>query len=90
MESRIGEVFAGVISGVTKWGAYVELSNTVEGLVHVTNMRDDHYDYGEERHELVGEHTGNIYKLGQKVQIQVLEVDLLRRTIDFQFYEEED
>ena len=69
MEEHIGEVFEGVISSITKWGIYVELPNTIEGLVHVTNMHDDHYDYIEERFEMVGEHTRKVYKLGQTVYI---------------------
>lgn len=90
MKDRIGEEFDGVISGLTKWGAYVELENTIEGLVHVTNMRDDHYDYWEEQYELVGEHTRKVYKLGQKVRVRVLDVDRLQRTIDFEFCEAEE
>ncbi|WP_050640225.1 MULTISPECIES: ribonuclease R [Clostridia] len=90
MRHRIGEEFDGVISGLTKWGAYVELENTIEGLVHVTNMRDDHYDYREEQYELVGEHTRKVYKLGQKVRVRVLDADRLQRTIDFEFCETED
>ena len=58
MEKHLGEEFEGVISSITKWGVYVELPNTIEGLIHVTNMRDDHYNYIEERYEMVGEHTG--------------------------------
>ena len=54
MEAHIGEVFEGVISGITNWGIYVELSNTIEGLVHVANMYDDHYDYYDDRYEMVG------------------------------------
>ncbi len=88
MKERIGEEFEGVISGITKWGAYVELQNTIEGLVHVTNMYDDHYEYWEEQHELIGEHTRNVYKLGQVVRIRVLGVDRLQRTIDFEFCED--
>lgn len=90
MKERIGEEFEGVISGITKWGAYVELPNTIEGLVHVTNMRDDHYEYWEEQYELIGEHTRNVYKLGQTVRIRVIGIDRLQRTIDFEFCEEED
>lgn len=90
MQARIGETFEGVISGLTKWGAYVELENTIEGLVHVMNMTDDHYDYREDQYELVGEHTRKVYKLGQKVRVRVLDVDRLSRTIDFEFCEEEE
>ena len=89
MQDRIGEEFEGVISGITKWGAYVELENTIEGLVHVTNMSDDHYDYWEEQYELIGEHTRNVYKLGQKVRVRVLGADRLQRTIDFEFCEDD-
>ena len=83
MSEHIGETFAGVISSITKWGLYVELPNTIEGLVHVTNMSDDHYDYYEEQCEMVGEHTGKRYKLGETVTVAVYDTDTLRRTIDF-------
>lgn len=89
MKQHIGEEYEGVISGITKWGAYVELPNTVEGLVHVTNMKDDHYEYWEERYELIGAHTQKVYKLGQTVRVRVIGADRLQRTIDFVFAEEE-
>ena len=88
MEQYIGAEFEGVISGITRWGMYVELDNTVEGLVHVTNMKDDHYEYQEQSYEMVGIHTGKRYKLGQKIQIRVLDTDRLMRTIDFEIAEE--
>ncbi len=88
MQERIGEVFEGVVSGMTKWGMYVELSNTIEGLVHVTNMQDDHYDYHEGSYEMVGEHTGKVYKLGQKVWIRVIDTNRMMRTIDFEIVSE--
>ena len=84
MQKRIGEEYEGVISGVTKWGVYVELPNTIEGLVHVADMRDDHYEFAEERYELVGEHTGKTYKLGQKVRVRVTEADRIQRTVNFE------
>ncbi|MDO4312224.1 MAG: ribonuclease R [Eubacteriales bacterium] len=84
MSQRIGQVYEGVISGITAWGIYVELPNTVEGLVHVTNMYDDHYDYYEDRYEMVGAHTGKTYKLGQSVCVRVTGADLLTRTVDFE------
>ena len=87
MKDRIGEEFEGVISGITKWGVYVELPNTIEGLVHVANMWDDHYEYWEERYEMIGEHTRNVYKLGQTVRVRVIDVDRLQRVIDFEFCE---
>lgn len=88
MKEHIGEEFEGVISGITKWGAYVELPNTIEGLVHVVNMRNDHYEYIEDKYELMGERTRNVYKLGQVVRIRVLGIDRLQRTIDFEFCED--
>ena len=90
MEAHIGEVFEGVISGITNWGIYVELSNTLEGLVHVANMYDDHYDYYEDRYEMVGEHTGKTYKLGETVYVRVIDADCLTRTIDFEMADEGD
>lgn len=83
MESRIGEVFDGVISGVTEWGFYVELSNTIEGLVHVTTLVDDYFHYNESTYELIGETTNKSYKLGQKVKVIVAGCDRMMRTIDF-------
>lgn len=84
MEAHMGEIFLGVISSITKWGIYVELPNTIEGLVHVVNMRDDHYEYAEERYEMVGARTGNVYKLGQEVYVRVTGTDRILRTIDFE------
>lgn len=84
MSQRIGQVYEGVISGVTGWGIYVELPNTVEGLVHVANMYDDHYDYYEDRYEMVGVHTGKTYKLGQTVYVRVIGADRVTRTVDFE------
>lgn len=89
MREHLGEEFEGVISSVTKWGIYVELPNTIEGLIHVTNMRDDHYNYVEERYEMVGEHTGNAYKLGETVWVRVIGTDFLQRTIDFELVRKE-
>jgi ribonuclease R len=88
MEEHLGEEFEGVISSVTKWGIYVELSNTIEGLVHVANMMDDHYDYYEDRYEMVGLRTRKTYKLGQKVYVAVARADKLTRTIDFEMIDE--
>lgn len=88
MSERIGETFMGVISSITKWGIYVELPDTIEGLIHVSNMRDDHYDYYEERYEMVGERTGRVYKLGQTLNVQVAGCDRLSRTIDFEIADE--
>ncbi len=83
MEKHIGEIYTGVISGVTEWGFYVELPNTVEGLVHVTTLAGDYFRYHEDTYELVGEATGMSYKLGQRIEVVVTGADRLMRTIDF-------
>lgn len=83
MEDHIGEQFEGVISGVTEWGFFVELPNTVEGLVRVTELHDDFYQYYEDTYELVGEVTNRRYKLGQKVKVELVATDKIMRTIDF-------
>ena len=90
MEQHIGEKFEGVISGVTEWGFFVELDNTVEGLVRVTELTDDFYQYYEDTYELVGEATNRRYKLGQKVQVRAEHCDRIMRTIDFALAGEED
>lgn len=87
MRGLIGEEFEGVISGMTGYGVYVELDNTVEGLVHVTTMADDHYIYDEKTYSMIGERTKKVYKLGQKVRIRVEAADKVTRTIDFSFVE---
>lgn len=83
MSDYIGEKFSGVISGITNWGMYVELPNTVEGMVRVSDMRDDYYIYDEQTYSLYGEHTRKTYKLGEKVLVEVVSTDKLLRTIDF-------
>lgn len=83
MSEHIGEVYEGVISGVTEWGFYVELPNTIEGLVHVTTLLDDYFCYSESTYELIGEATGKRYELGQKVMVVVAGTDSFMRTIDF-------
>ena len=83
MSYHLGEEFEGIISGVTDYGFYVELPNTVEGLVHVTSLRDDYYSYNEETYELSGELSHKVYHLGQKVRVRVADADALKRTVDF-------
>lgn len=87
MQERVGESFTGRISGVTGWGLYVELPNTVEGLVHVRNLQDDYYAFDEKQYILVGESTGHTYSLGQTIAVTVEGADLLARTIDFSLQE---
>ncbi len=83
MESHLGEVFEGVVSGVTAWGMFVELYNSCEGMVRAADMEDDFYIYDEKNMKLVGERTGNEYCLGQKVMVRVNGADRLTNTIDF-------
>ena len=84
MEKHLGEEFEGVISGVMEYGFFVELPNTVEGLVKVTELRDDFYQFYEDSYELVGEATNKRYKLGQRVKVRVIATDKILRTIDFE------
>lgn len=84
MKGHLSETFTGSISGVTGWGIYVQLPNTVEGLVPVRSLRDDYYAYVEEKALLVGERTGKSYGLGQEVRVLVASVDTTARTIDFE------
>ena len=88
MEKHIGETFEGVISSITTWGMYVELPNTVEGMIRVTDLLDDYYYYDEEKYEMVGKDTGHTFKLGQKVKVVVAKTDKLTRQIDFILAEE--
>lgn len=90
MQEHIGEEFEGVISGITNWGIYVELVNTVEGFVHVNSLEDDSYFYDEGTYEMRGSNTEKSYKLGQKVNIKVMGIDKIQRTIDFKIVKEDD
>ena len=83
MEAYIGEEFEGIISSVTAWGMYVELPNTVEGMIHISKLTGDYYIYRENTCELVGEATGRIYKIGMPVKIRVEDCDRFAKTIDF-------
>lgn len=83
MEQLVGQSFDGVISGVTAWGMYVELPNTVEGMVKVSSMSDDYYYFDEEHYSLVGETFNRTYKLGSTIRVVVDSVDKLLKTIDF-------
>ena len=85
MQDHIDEEFDGRISGITSWGIYVELENTVEGMIHVSNMFDDHYVYREKTYDMIGEHRGRVYTLGQQVRIRVIDADKEKRQIDFVF-----
>lgn len=83
MVGHIGEEFDGVISGVTAFGMFVELANGVEGLVHISSLNDDYYEFYEEKYALMGTHTHKLYRLGDTVRIEVLQVNVAERSIDF-------
>ena len=87
MEQFIGKTFDGVISGVTAWGVYVALPNTVEGMVHVSRLPGEYFYYQERTGELVGEMSGKRYQLGMPVSVRVIACDRFTRTIDFEITE---
>ncbi len=84
MQDYIGESFEGIVSGVTSWGIYVELPNTVEGMVRLSDMRDDYYEFEEEKYRVLGHYSGQEYRMGQKVKVKVSGVNPLSKTIDFE------
>ena len=84
MMDKIGEEFKGIISSLTNFGIFVQLENTIEGLVHFSNMLDDYYHFDEEKFHIIGERTNRLYKLGDEVTIKVIGVDIGKRNIDFQ------
>ena len=88
MEDRIGAEYEGTISGITAWGIYVELPNTVEGLIHVSRLWWDFFRYDESAYEMVGERTGQVFRLGEPVKIRVVGVDRLTKSIEFDLLED--
>jgi ribonuclease R len=88
MKDAVGQTFAGFISGVKSFGFFVELPNTVEGLIHVSNLNDDYYLYDEKHLMLVGEHTKKIFRIGDPIKVKVTRVNIEERQIDFELVEE--
>jgi ribonuclease R len=84
MMDKVGEEFEGIISSVTSFGIFVELDNTVEGLIRLSDMHDDYYHYHEAQHALIGERTSKIYRLGDEVKVRVARVSMEEKTIDFE------
>ena len=84
MSDKIGEQYTGAISSVTNFGLFVELENTVEGLVHVSYMTDDYYHFDERSYALIGERTGQVYRIGEEVVVEVIGVNLEERAVDFE------
>jgi ribonuclease R len=87
MQDRIGEVYDGIISSVTPFGLFVELENTIEGLIHVSSLLDDYYYYDEVHHSFIGERKRRVFKLGDAIKIRVARVNVDERTIDFSLEE---
>lgn len=83
METRIGNEYEGIISSVTSFGIFVELENTIEGLVRFENLGEEYFIYEEDRKRLIGEKTNKIYKIGDKIKIKVIKANKLLRQIDF-------
>ena len=88
MESKIGEEYEGIVSSVTNFGIFVELDNTVEGLIRYEKLGDEYFIYNEEKRQAIGEHTGKVYQIGHKVKIRVANASKLMRQIDFEICEE--
>ena len=84
MENKVGEEYEGIISSVTSFGIFVELENTVEGLIRFEDLGDEYFIYDEERKRLIGEHTKVVYKIGDKIKIRVKDASKLLRTVDFE------
>lgn len=89
MQDRIGEEFEGIVSSVTSFGMFVELPNTIEGLVHITALDDDYYVYDEAHLCLIGERTKKVYRLGDSIKVRCSKVDIPNREIYFDMIEDE-
>lgn len=90
MKKHIGEEFDGIISSLTNFGIFIQLENTIEGLVHFNNMLDDYYHFDEENYHIIGDRTKKMYKLGDEVKIRVTNSDVMKRDIDFEIVEKID
>ncbi|MEK3887886.1 ribonuclease R [Bacillus sp. FSL K6-3431] len=84
MEDKIGEEFEGIISSVTNFGMFIELPNTIEGLVHVSFMTDDYYHYDERHLAMIGERTGNVFRIGDEITVRLIKVNKIEHDIDFE------
>ncbi|MBA2871403.1 ribonuclease R [Anoxybacillus calidus] len=84
MEDKIGMEFDGIISSVTNFGLFVELPNTIEGLVHVSYLTDDYYRYDERHYAMIGERTGKVYRIGDEITVRVINVNKEERIVDFE------
>ena len=85
MQDKVGQVFDGIISGVTEWGFFVELKeNACEGLVHIRTLTDDFYEFNAEEYCIVGSYTGKVFQLGNETKVKLVNVNLQKKQIDFE------
>ncbi|MFH1402128.1 MAG: ribonuclease R [Patescibacteria group bacterium] len=84
MSEKIGEEFAGIISGITKWGVYVQIENGAEGMISVRSLKDDYYELDTKKYCLIGQKTRNTYRLGDEIKVCLVKTDLDQKTIDFE------
>ena len=87
MQDKIGQEYEGIVSSVTQFGIFVELENTVEGLIRFENLGNEYFIYDENRKRLIGENSNKVYKIGDKVKIRVISANKLLRQIDFEIVE---
>ena len=88
LSDKIGQIFFGLISGVSKWGLFVEIEgNKCEGMVSLKTMADDYYYLDEENYQVIGQRYGQKYKLGDRVQIKIIRVDIAKKQMDFEFFD---
>lgn len=90
MMDKVGEEFEGIISSVVKFGLFIELPNTIEGLIHINELKQDYFHFIENHLALVGERTGLTFKIGQKVRVKVIKADPEERAIDFELIDAEE
>ncbi len=84
MKNHIGEEFDGKVSGVTKFGVFVELPNTIEGMIRLNNLKDDFYSYDEKNFQLIGKQTHKVFTLGTRVRVKCIGANMAERAIDFE------
>jgi ribonuclease R len=87
MQEHVGEIYPGVISGVTDWGIYVELENKIEGMIPVGELDDDFYIFDEKNYLIRGRHTGRTFQLGEAVKIKIWRTNLEKKQLDFRLAE---
>ena len=89
MQGKEGEIFGGVVSGVSEWGIFVELEESkCEGLIRMKSLTDDFYNFDPDNYAIQGKRTGKIYRIGDQLTIKVLKADLSKKQLDFQLMED--